>query len=189
MIARENRRTRCSKNDRCHKGGTSASQGAFDFHAIAGEGRMDETKGTSEATDQAEVASRAIGDTTLALGSRRDEVNSGSPLHKARDGESSPILPRAKPRIIQQTRPSWPLPNLLMIRTHQPTKTVSHGRTSKNTVICLPRWPSLPSSSRLRPSSFFWPYDDSQHKMQHSNPHRPTNLTGFRIPCSIPGSA
>lgn len=48
---------------------------------------MDETKGISEATDQAEVASHAIGDTTSALGSRRDEVNSGSPLHKARDGD------------------------------------------------------------------------------------------------------
>lgn len=149
---------------------------------------MDETKGTSEATDQAEVASRAIGDTTSALGSRRDEVNSGSPLHKARDGDY-PWLGARSIGDDQQTRPSWPLPNLLMITMHQPTKTVSHGRTSKNTVICLPRWPSLPSSSRLRPSSFFWPYDDSQHKMQHSNPHRLTNLTGFRIPCSIPGSA
>ena len=37
---------------------------------------MDETKGISEATDQAEVASHAIGDTTSALGSWRDEVNS-----------------------------------------------------------------------------------------------------------------
>ena len=115
---------------------------------------MDETQSTSEATDQAEVASRAIGVTTSALGSWRDEVNSGYPYTKL---AMEIILGLARGSIgdDQQTRPSWPLPNLLMITTHQVKKPLATLRVPVNNFVSsvVPTeefaWPCHPAKSSI----------------------------------------